>query len=233
MINQLILDTDERLGLSLQSLTGEDDWAPTNFNPLFDQDAVDNLRSLIQRAALHYQRYGYAIQTREYRVALALAESLSATIRAVNTRFARTESRMARALNRTRVERIELRDLVISQAEELALLKCGLDTQADSEPQVVEVDTPIPNHPKALLREELDAALLASSGTGTGYASGHGTPNIVTSDWLPSPLDHLGRRTARFQDQTVVSGKCVQVADLNLALKLSNTNFCSCYRRCT
>lgn len=225
MINQLILDTDERLGLSLQSLTGEDDRAATHFNPLFDQDVVDNLRSLIQRAALHYQRYGYTIQTREYRVALALAESLSATIRAVNTRFARTESRVARALNRNRVERIELRDLVISQAEELALLKCGLAT--DSDPQAVEVDTPLPNHPKALLREELDAALLASSGAGTGYASGHDTPNIVTSDWLPSPFVHLGRCTARSQDQTVVSGKCVQVADLNLALKLSNTNFCS------
>jgi hypothetical protein len=182
----------------------------TQHNPLFNDEVLEDLSSLIARAADHYNRYGYTIQTKEYAVALRLAETFSRVATVMNRRYAYYDEKMRRAMDRDRSARMELRNLVITQAEELALLK----RRPASE--LVEVATPVPNHPQTLpnLKEE------AATGPGSGTSSRHGTLNVATSSRLPSSLSltHTHSDRAQYQDRVSVSGKYIQVANLNLAL---------------
>lgn len=179
----------------------------TKHNPLFNPEVLKDLSSLIERGADHYKRYGYTIQTKEYAVALRLAKTFSQLATSMNDRYAYYDKQMRRAMDRDRSARMELRNLVITQAEELALLK----RRPASE--LVEVATPVPNHPQTLPREE--AATGPSSST-----SRHGTLNVATSSRLPSSLSltHTHSDRAQYQDRVSVSGKYIQVANLNLAL---------------
>lgn len=173
----------------------------TQYNPLFDEEVLNKLNSLIERGADHYKRYGYAVQTTEYAVALSLAQTFSQVVKAMNYRYAYYDNRMRRAISRDRNARIELRNLVITQAEELALLRRRFASE------LVEVATPVPNHPQTL----------PSTGPGSG-TSRHGTPNVTSR--LSSSLSHTHTHSdrAQYQDRALVSGKCIQVANLNLAL---------------
>lgn len=102
----------------------------TPFNPLVHTDVIEKLKSHLQRAAEHYERYGFDAQSKEYRTVLSVAKYLEATVIASNERYARAvecgkklENRMLHELNKHKAERVELRNLLVSQAEESALLK--------------------------------------------------------------------------------------------------------------